>query len=350
MAFELAGRPIGRQAPPYIVAELSGNHNQSLERAMKLVEAAAEAGADAVKLQTYTADTMTLDLRQGEFVIADPESPWAGKSLYELYQLASTPWEWHEPLFRRCHELGMAAFSTPFDETAVDFLETLKVPAHKIASFENTDLPLIEKAASTGKPLLISTGMASLAELERCVVTTRQAGCRDLVLLKCTSAYPSQPKDAHLRTIPHLAEMFHLEVGLSDHTFGTAVAAAAVTLGAVLVEKHLTLSRAEGGVDSSFSLEPHELAQLVRDCRQAWEALGQVTYRVTPVEQAMVQFRRSLYCVRDVKAGENLSRENVRAIRPGLGLPPGEIGRVLGRQARRDLVRGTPLAWDLIGD
>ncbi|KIH85934.1 pseudaminic acid synthase [Pseudomonas batumici] len=347
-SFKIGQRLIGPDAPPFIIAEMSGNHNQSLEVALRIVEAAAKAGAHALKLQTYTADTMTLDLDEGEFFIRDPGSLWAGSSLYALYEKAHTPWEWHAPIFARARELGMLAFSTPFDETAVDFLESLDVPAYKIASFENTDLPLIRRVAATGKPLIISTGMASVAELDESVRAARAAGCRDLVLLKCTSTYPASPENSHVRTIPHLRELFGCQVGLSDHSMGVGVAVAAVALGATVVEKHFTLDRAEGGVDSSFSLEPAELASLVVETERAWQALGQVHYGVTEAERKSLVYRRSLYVTRDMAVGETFSADNLRAIRPGLGLAPRHLDAVLGRNARQALKRGTPLDWSLV--
>ncbi|MPQ67470.1 MULTISPECIES: pseudaminic acid synthase [Pseudomonas] len=347
-SFKIGQRVIGADAPPFIIAEMSGNHNQSLEVALRIVEAAAKAGAHALKLQTYTAETMTLDLDEGEFFIQDPASLWAGSSLYALYEKAHTPWEWHAPIFARARELGMLAFSTPFDETAVDFLESLDVPAYKIASFENTDLPLIRRVAATGKPLIISTGMASVAELDESVRAARAAGCKDLVLLKCTSTYPASPENSHVRTIPHLRELFGCQVGLSDHSMGVGVAVAAVALGATVVEKHFTLDRADGGVDSSFSLEPAELASLVIETERAWQALGQVHYGVTEAERKSLVYRRSLYITRDMAVGETFSADNLRAIRPGLGLAPRHLDAVLGRTARQALKRGTPLSWSLV--
>lgn len=347
-SFKIGQRLIGPDAPPFIIAEMSGNHNQSLEVALRIVEAAAKAGAHALKLQTYTAETMTLDLDEGEFFIQDPTSLWAGSSLYALYEKAHTPWEWHAPIFARARELGMLAFSTPFDETAVDFLESLDVPAYKIASFENTDLPLIRRVAATGKPLIISTGMASVAELDESVHAARAAGCKDLILLKCTSTYPASPENSHVRTIPHLRELFGCQVGLSDHSMGVGVAVAAVALGATVVEKHFTLDRADGGVDSSFSLEPAELASLVVETERAWQALGQVHYGVTEAERKSLVYRRSLYVTRDMVAGETFSADNLRAIRPGLGLAPRHLDAVLGRCARQALKRGTALAWSLV--
>lgn len=347
--FEISGRPIGLGAPPFVIAEMSGNHNQSLERALAIVEAAAATGAHALKLQTYTADTMTIDVREGEFFIADPNSLWSGSSLYQLYQQAQTPWEWHEPIFRRARELGMVPFSTPFDESAVDFLESLDVQVYKIASFENTDLPLIRRVAATGKPMIISTGMASVAELDETVRAARQAGCRDLVLLKCTSTYPSTPENTNIRTIPHLRELFGCEVGLSDHTMGCGAAVAAVALGATVIEKHFTLARADGGVDSAFSMEPEEMRILVTETERAWQSLGKITYGATLAEQKSLVFRRSLYVVKDMAAGELFSAENVRAIRPGLGLAPRWLDTILGMAAKGPVKRGTPLNWNLIG-
>ena len=346
--FSIAGREVGYGQPPLIIAEMSGNHNRSMERAMALVDVAAKAGAHALKIQTYTADTMTLDLRQGEFMVSDPDSLWAGKSLYELYQQAYTPWDWHKPIFERAAAHGMLAFSTPFDETAVDFLETLGVPCYKIASFENTDLPLIRRVAATGKPMIISTGMATVAELELSVKTVREAGCKDLVLLKCTSTYPAEPVNTNLQTIPHMRELFGCEIGLSDHTMGVGASVAAVALGACVIEKHFTLSRAEGGVDAAFSLEPAELASLVLETRRAFDALGQVRYGPTTAEKASIVFRRSLYVVKDIAAGEALTKDNVRAIRPGLGLAPRHYEAVVGKCARELIKAGTALSWGLI--
>lgn len=339
---------IGRGQPPFVIAEMSGNHNQSLDRALAIVEAAAAAGAHALKLQTYTADTMTIDRADGEFFIADPASLWQGKSLHALYQEAYTPWEWHQPLFERARSLGMVPFSTPFDESAVDFLESLDVPCYKIASFENTDLPLIRRVAATGKPMIISTGMASVAELDETVRATREAGCHDIILLKCTSTYPATPANTNIATIPHLRELFGCEVGLSDHTMGVGVAVASVALGATVIEKHFTLRRADGGVDSAFSLEPEELRVLVVETERAWQSIGQVSYGATAAEQKSLAFRRSLYVVRDMKAGETFSHENLRAIRPGLGLPPKFLETLLGRRVACDVRRGTPMRWDLL--
>lgn len=325
---------------------MSGNHNKSLERALAIVEAAARAGAHGLKLQTYTPDTMTLNIDEREFHIGDPESLWTGTSLYKLYGEACTPWEWHQPIFERARELGMVPFSTPFDESAVDFLENLGVPCYKIASFENTDLPLIRRVAATGKPLIISTGMASLAELDESVRAARGAGCRDLVLLKCTSSYPATPENSNILTISHLRELFGCEVGLSDHTMGIGVSVASVALGASVIEKHFTLDRSEGGVDSAFSMEPHEMAQLVVDSERAWRSLGQVSYGPTEAERNSLQYRRTLYVVKDMKAGDSFSSENLRTIRPGLGLPSKYLENVLGRVAKLDIQRGTALSWE----
>jgi N-acetylneuraminate synthase len=335
---------LGRGHRPFIVAEMSGNHNQSLDRALAIVRAAADAGAHAIKLQTYTADTMTLDLREGDFLISDPKSLWAGRSLYDLYGEAHTPWEWHEPLMRRAQDLGMVCFSTPFDATAVDFLEGLEAPAYKIASFENTDVALIRKVAATGKPVIVSTGMASLGDLGLMVETVRRAGCRDLVLLKCTSTYPASPENTNLRTIPHLREMFGCEVGLSDHTMGVGAAVAAVALGASMIEKHFTLARTDGGVDSAFSLEPAEFKALTEETARAYAALGRVAYGASEDEKASLAFRRSFYVVEDIAADEAFTERNVRAIRPGFGLAPAYADMVFGRRAAVALKRGTRLA------
>jgi pseudaminic acid synthase len=345
--FKIGSRSVGREHPPFIIAEMSGNHNQSLARALEIVEAAARTGAAALKIQTYTPDTMTLDLDAGEFHISDPNSLWAGTSLYKLYAEAQTPWQWHKPIFDRARALGMIAFSTPFDATAVEFLESLQVPAYKIASFENTDIPLIRKVASTGKPMIISTGMASVAELDESVSAARDAGCKDLVLLKCTSTYPASPENTNIRTIPHLKTLFDCEVGLSDHTMGSGVSIAAVALGATVIEKHFTLKRADGGVDSTFSMEPDEMRSLVLDSARAWAALGAVTYGPTAAERKSLGFRRSLYVVQDMKAGEEFTIYNLRAIRPGSGLQPKYYTQILGRCVKEDVKRGTPLSWDL---
>jgi len=345
---KIENREVGLHAPPFVIAELSGNHNGSLDRALAIVDAAAATGAHALKIQTYTADTMTLDIREGEFVIADPRSPWAGRSLYDLYEEAHTPWDWHGPIFERARRHGMIPFSTPFDHSAVDFLETLDAPCYKIASFENTDLPLIRKVASTGKPIIVSTGMASLAEIDALVRTAREAGCRDLVLLKCTSSYPASPANSDIRTIPHMRQAFGCEVGLSDHTLGVGVAVASVALGATVVEKHFTLSRADGGVDSAFSLEPAEMHALVDESLRAWQGLGAVCYGTGEAESGSKVFRRSLYFVRDLPAGAVVAAGDIRAIRPGHGLPPSSADLVVGRVLRTAVRRGTPVRWEAL--
>lgn len=347
-SIKISDKHIGLNHPPFVIAEMSGNHNQSLARALEIVEAAAKTGANALKIQTYTPDTMTLDLDEREFHISDPKSLWAGTSLYKLYEEAYTPWEWHKPIFDKANELGMIAFSSPFDSTAVDFLETLDVPCYKIASFENTDLPLIRRVATTGKPLIISTGMASLAELDETVRAAREAGCKDLILLKCTSTYPATPQNTNILTIPHMREMFGCEIGLSDHTMGIGVSVASVAIGATIVEKHFTLNRADGGVDSTFSMEPAEMAQLVTETERAWHALGKVNYGATEAEKKSMQFRRSLYIVEGMKAGEVLTAKNVRAIRPGLGLPTKYLEVLLGKTVNRDVKRGTAIDWTLL--
>jgi len=344
MTINIAGRLIGQNQPPFVIAEMSGNHNQSLERALAIVDAAAKAGAHAIKLQTYTADTMTLNVRGGSFEISDPDSLWTGQNLHDLYKKAYTPWEWHGPIMDRAHELGLICFSSPFDETAVDFLEDLGAPAYKIASFENNHLPLIEKAAATGKPLIISTGMATLGELDDAVRTAREAGCTQLVLLKCTSNYPSSPENTNLRTIPHLRQLFNTEVGLSDHTMGIGAAVAAIALGASVVEKHFTLARADGGVDSAFSLEPGELASLVSESERAWLALGQVGYGPTEAEEKSLVFRRSIYVAEDIAEGELFTTKNIRIVRPGNGAPPSFYKQILGLEARRCYQAGTPFS------
>jgi len=346
---EIQDRKIGNNHPPFIIAEMSGNHNQSLERALEIVEIAAKTGVHALKIQTYTADTMTLDLDRDEFFINDPKSLWYGKSLFELYQQAYTPWEWHKPIFDRCRELGIIGFSTPFDFTAVDFLESLDVPFYKIASFENTDLPLIRKVASTGKPIIISTGMATIAELDETITTAKQAGCQNLILLKCTSSYPSTPKDTNLLTIPHLRDLFDdIQVGLSDHTLGIGVAVASVALGATVIEKHFTLNRADGGVDAAFSMEPQEMKQLVIETERAWQAMGKISYGVTAAEQKSLIFRRSLYIAQNMKSGDILTPDNLRAIRPGQGLPPKYYNLLLGKKIKVDVQAGTPVKWELL--
>ena len=347
-SFFIGDRRVGPDAPPFVIAEMSGNHNQSLDRALAIVDAAAAAGAHAMKLQTYTADTMTLDVPGGDFEISDPESPWYGRRLHELYQEAHTPWEWHAPIMARCASHGMVCFSTPFDRTAVDFLEGLSVPAYKIASFEVQDVQLLRHVAATGKPVILSTGMASLSDLDMAVRTLREGGCRDLVLLKCTSTYPANPEHSHIRTIPHMRDLFGVHTGLSDHTAGIGVATAAVAMGAVVIEKHFTLLRSEGGVDAAFSLEPSELAALVVETERAWQALGEVHYGMAACEKSSMRFRRSLYVVRDLEAGDVLTEQHVRAIRPGFGLNPALLEQVLGLRTPRPIKCGTPLSWELL--
>ncbi|ETO94525.1 pseudaminic acid synthase [Legionella oakridgensis] len=339
---------ISKKNAPFIIAEMSGNHNQSLEKALAIVDAAADAGAHALKLQTYTADTMTLNANHDDFKILDKNSLWYGRHLYDLYGEAHTPWEWHQPIFERARKHGLVCFSTPFDESAVDFLEQFNVPAYKIASFENTDVRLLEKVASTRKPVIISTGMASLDDLRLMTETLRQFGCNNFILLKCTSAYPASPLDANIKTIPHLAEMFDCEVGLSDHTMGIGVPIAAVALGAVVIEKHFCLSRAEGGVDASFSLEPQELKLLVEETERAWQALGRVHYQPSQTEEKSKQFKRSIYFTKDMKAGDIITEDCIRCIRPGYGLPPKYWLSIVGKKVNNDVCAGTKTDWSLL--
>ena len=338
----IAGRRIGRDYEPFVICELSGNHNGSLERALALLEAAAATGADAVKIQSYTPDTITIDHDGPGFRIEG--GLWGGRTLYDLYKEAHTPFEWHEPLFRRARELGVTLFSSPFDESAVELLEGLGAPAYKIASFEAVDLPLVARVAQTGKPMIVSTGMANLEEIGAAVGTARDNGCDELVLLHCVSSYPAPDEQSNVRTVADLGERFGTVSGLSDHTFGSAVAVASIALGGAVVEKHFTLRRADGGPDSAFSLEPEEFAALVEDCKRAWRALGHVTYDLQGCEKGSAVFRRSLYVVRDIAAGEPITRDNVRSIRPGFGLAPRMLPEVLGATAARDLKRGTPLS------
>lgn len=342
---KLASKIIGKNHKPFIIAEMSGNHNQSLEKALKIVEAAAETGADALKLQTYTADTLTLNVRNENFIINDPKSLWNGESLYDLYSKAYTPWDWHEPIFTRARELGLIPFSTPFDETAVDFLEELDVPFYKIASFENNDIPLIEKVASAGKPMIISTGMATVAELDESVRAARAAGCDNIVLLKCTSTYPASPENTNISTIPHMRYLFNCHVGLSDHTMGTGVAVASVALGATVIEKHFVLDRTEGGVDAAFSMEPHEMKALVEETERAWKAIGSVKYGPTKAEENSLQFRRSIYAARDIIKGEKYTPDNIRIVRPGYGLKPKYYKSLLGKEAEKDFKFGDPITF-----
>jgi len=332
---------IGNNQKPFIIAEMSGNHNQSLDRALELVDAAASAGAHALKLQTYTADTITM---KGVMTIEDKNSLWNGKELHDLYKLAYTPWEWHKPIFDRAKAHGMEAFSSPFDETAVDFLESLNVPAYKIASFENTHHPLLRKVAATGKPVIISTGVSAFEDIIESVEVLRQAGCKDIIVLKCTSTYPATPENTNLITIPDMMEKYKCIIGLSDHTMGTGVSVAAVALGARIIEKHFTLRRADGGVDSAFSLEPEELKALVVETERAFLGLGKVFYGIQPAEQKSLMFKRSIYVSKDIKAGEIFSTDNLRIIRPALGLAPKHWDNVLGKKANKDIKAGTPLA------
>lgn len=343
----IGSRRIGAGQRPYLIAEMSGNHNHDLGRALAIVDAAAESGADAIKLQTYTADTMTLNLRAPGFVIEDPKSLWNGRQLYELYEEAHTPWDWHGPIMERAATHGIHCFSSPFDATAVDFLESLNVPAYKVASFEMTDIPLVQKVAQTGKPLIISTGMANVAEIATSVAAAKAAGAQDIVILKCTSTYPATPENSNLATIPNMRETFGCAVGLSDHTMGCGVAVASVAFGAVLIEKHFTLARADGGVDSAFSMEPAEFRMMREECDRAAQAIGAITYGGTKAEEASKQFRRSLYVAKDVAAGEVLTAENMRAVRPGYGLPPVFFETLLGKAVARALPAGTPASWDM---
>ena len=342
------GREISAAKRPYLIAEMSGNHNHSLDRALEIVTAAAQSGADCIKLQTYTADTITLDVDAPGFTIEDEKSLWSGKRLHELYDEAHTPWEWHAPIMEHAKSLGIDCFSSPFDASAVDFLETLDVPAYKIASFELVDLPLIRKVAETGKPMILSTGMASVVEIGEALRVCREAGNEQLCILKCTSTYPATPENTHISTIPNMRDTFGCQVGLSDHTMGCGVAVAATALGAVLIEKHFTLARADGGVDSAFSLEPAELRMLREETERAWQSLGEITYGGTRAESASLQFRRSLYVAEDMEAGESFTEANLRSVRPGFGLAPKHYDVLLGKRVNRALKKGTPVSWDLI--
>jgi len=345
---EIAGRPIGPGYPPYLIAEISANHQGKLEKALELIEAAAATGADAIKLQTYTADTLTIDSDRPEFRIKG--GLWDGYTLHQLYREAQTPFEWHERLFAKARELGVTVFSTPFDESAVDLLHSLGAPAFKIASFEVIDLPLISYAASKGRPLIVSTGMANLGEIQEAVETARANGASGVALLHCTSAYPAPIEEANVRTVPHLGAAFGVVSGLSDHTPGSAAAVASVVLGGCIIEKHFTISRAEGGPDAAFSLEPAEFKELVADCKAAWSALGRVEYDVVGSERGSVVFRRSLYAVKPIRKGELLTKDNIRSIRPDLGLAPKHLPKILGRRATRDIAFGEPLQWAMISD
>jgi len=345
---KITDKKISNKSPPFIIAEMSGNHNQSLDKALAIVEAAKKSGVCALKIQTFTADTMTVDIEGGEFIIKDSKSLWKEKSLYKLYQEAHTPWEWHKPIFDRCNELGIIGFSTPFDETAVEFLESLDVPCYKIASFENIDIPLIRKVASTKKPVFISSGMATQEELQEAMEEAHKFGSSDIILLKCTSSYPADPKDLNLMTIPDMRKRFNCQVGISDHSLGIGAAIAGVALGATAIEKHFTILRSDGGVDANFSMEPEEMKQLVLETKQAWQALGDVTYGISKGEEGSRVFRRSLYAVKDIERGEAFTKDNIRSIRPGFGLPPKYYDRLLGKKAKTDIKRGTPLSWDKV--
>ncbi len=345
-AIHISGRRIAADEPPYVIAELSANHNGSLETALKIIEEAARAGADAVKLQTYRPDTITLDSSNADFVIDD--GLWKGRRLFELYEEAHLPWEWHLPLFEKAHELGITIFSSVFDETAVDFLESLDAPAYKIASFEAIDLPLIEYAAGTGKPLIISTGMANVTEIEEAIAAAVGGGCRDMAILHCVSGYPAPARDYNLRTIPDMADRFGVVVGLSDHTLGNTTAIASVALGASLIEKHFTLDRSAGGPDDSFSLEPAELKDLCSGASEAWQALGGVDYTRKSSESGNVKFRRSLYFVKALKAGESISADSIRSVRPGYGLSPKYMSTVIGKHVVRDVDPYTPVLPELL--
>lgn len=349
MKITVNGREIGLGAPPFIIAEMSGNHNQSLERALQIVDAAVAAGAHAIKLQTASPDGLTLDVDSPDFVINDPDSLWYGKSLYKLYQEAVTPWDWHKPIFDYCRQKGITVFSSPFELGAVDLLEELGAPCYKIASFELVDLQLIRRVAQTGKPVIMSTGMATLTDIESAVNTARQAGNEQIVLLKCTSTYPASPEDSNLLTIPHLRQAFGTQVGLSDHTMGVGAPCAAVALGATVIEKHFTLSRAEGGVDAAFSLEPEELKLLVEETGRAWAAIGEVRYGGSSREQAALKYRRSIYVSKDIGEGEVLSHENIRVVRPGYGLQPKFLDVLIGRRVNKVLKKGTAMSWEHIG-
>ncbi|MBN8879632.1 MAG: pseudaminic acid synthase [Sphingobacteriales bacterium] len=343
--FSIEGKKIGFGQLPFIIAEMSGNHNQSLERAMAIVDAAADAGAHAIKLQTYTADTMTM---KGAFTIQDESSLWNGRELYDLYKEAYTPWEWHEPIFNHARKRGLIPFSSPFDESAVDFLETLNVGLYKIASFENTDWPLLKKVASTGKPVIMSVGVSNIADIDESVRILKDAGCNELVLLKCTSTYPATPENTNLLTIPHMRDMFDCIVGLSDHTLGIGVAVGAVAIGAQVIEKHFTLRRSDGGVDSTFSMEPEEMKDLVIESERVFQAMGSVKYGIQKAEKKSTLFKRSLYIGKDMKAGEVITPEHIRVVRPALGLPPKSLESIIGKRIIKDVKAGTPLTSNLI--
>ncbi|MDC1450348.1 pseudaminic acid synthase [Candidatus Thioglobus sp.] len=338
---------VGEKHPPFIVAEMSGNHNQSIENALEIVEKVAKSGAHAIKLQTYTADTLTINKNDGDFFLNDKNSLWNGMSMYELYELAHTPWEWHKQIFKRCDELGLLCFSSPFDVTAVDFLEGLNCPCYKIGSTENTDVELLKKVALTGKPLIISTGMATIEELGQMLSIVTEAGCQDLILLKCTAAYPARASDANLLTIPHMRDLLGCQIGLSDHTLGVGVAIASIAMGATMVEKHFTISRQDGGVDAAFSMEPNEFKLMVEETKTAWESIGTITYGPIKSENSNLS-RRSLYFVEDIKKGELITKNNMRSIRPGYGLPVKYIDDILGMRVTSNVKRGTRVNWNLV--
>jgi len=343
----IGNKKLGGQEKPFIIAEMSGNHNQSLERAFAIIHAAADAGVDAIKLQTYTADTITFKGSGDEFFVKDQNSLWKNQSLHDLYKQAYTPWEWHKPIFDYANELGLIAFSSPFDETAVDFLETLNVPVYKIASFENTDHILLKKVAQTGKPVIMSTGVATIADIQESIKVLEDNGCGQLVLLKCTSTYPASPENTNILTIPHMRDLYQYPIGLSDHTMGIGVSVASVAFGACVIEKHLTLSRAEGGVDAAFSLEPAEFKSLVIETERAFAGLGKVTYALSDKEKKSLQFKRSLYLVKNIKAGEAITAEHVRSIRPANGLHTKYYEAIIGKTMKADATAGTPLRFEL---
>ena len=348
MNISIKEKKIGLNHKPFIIAEMSGNHNQSLDRALKIVDAAAKSGVHAIKLQTYTPDTITLNIKDREFLIKDKNSLWSGKSLYDLYEEAHTPWDWHEPIMNHANDLGLICFSSPFDDSSVEFLEELNVPAYKIASPEIIHLPLIKKVASTGKPIIISTGMASISEINDAISVAKSEGCKDIVLLKCTSSYPSTPRNSNVCSIEHMKKLFNCDVGLSDHTLGIGAAIAAVAYGASVIEKHFTLDRSEGGIDSAFSLEPHEMKQLVSETRRAWESIGKISYGPSDSEKENLMFRRSIYVSKKIKKGEKLDSSNIRIIRPGLGVLPKYYDILIGRKVKQELKKGTALQWDMI--
>ena len=344
----IAGHKVGLNHPPFIIAEMSGNHNQSLERALDIVREAANSGVQAIKLQTYKPESITLNIQGGDFEIKDKNSLWYGKNLYDLYKIGSTPWEWHYEIIKEAKKLGLICFSSPFDEAAVDFLEEMDMPAYKIASFENNHLPLIRKVASTGKPLIISTGMAKLSDIENAVITAKEAGSKDIALLKCTSSYPSSPKDSNIRTIPNLREIFNCEIGLSDHTKGLGVSIASIAMGSTIIERHFTISRSDGGVDSEFSLEPSEMKSLVDETYRAWQSLGKVNYGPTEDEMKSLIFRRSIYVAEDIKKGDTFHDKNIKIVRPGFGECPSLYEKIIGKKANKDFKKGTPLKLENI--